>query len=498
MLFSSPRLYSMIVLLPFSLLFMFLQTACSNDAEDDKRKKTRSTCIECHQVELDDAHAFSCSTCHGGDETRKTKEAAHLDLVVHPAHPNQAKISCGPCHAESVTTVKKNPHYMLPSYTAAMKTVSGSKEVLTVDTISSFAEPTSGQDLLQDALKRKCLRCHVYHNGDDFPLTRRATGCGACHLKYYDGTMTSHRFIKHPKDSGCLSCHYGNRVGFDYYGRFEHDLNEEYRTPYTTREDFFRPYGLEYHNLAPDLHQRAGMVCIDCHYQEQLMGNTGERADCRSCHDPEVLHPRSSTMIEVGNNNYVFTSKATGKTFTIPLMKHPAHQQFKGQFSCQACHAQWSFNDRQTHLLRIDHDDFDEFERLTRDGDSHTRRILFSNIDFDSVTLETSTKDYLTGESLPGIWLQGYLERRWETFNLITSSDGVLTVSRPILDLSLSWIDSDETVRFDNFKPFGPLDTARPYAPHTIGNAGAFFMQRLSPFLKDRVSHSPDTPMQNN
>jgi hypothetical protein len=366
------------------------------------------------------------------------------------------------------------------------------------DQILSFAEPSSGTELLQDALKRKCMRCHVYHPGDEFPLTRRATGCGACHLEYYEGTMVSHHFLKHPKDTACLSCHYGNRVGFDYYGYFEHDLNEEYRTPYTTSNTYFRPYGVEYHNLEPDVHQRAGLVCIDCHSQEQLMGSTTEKADCTSCHDIRILNDGVPGIRKDEENLFVFISPATGKSFKIPLMSHPAHLEFQDSISCQACHARWSFNDRQTHLLRIDHEDFDEFERLTLDGDSHSLRILFSNLDFDSETPETSTKDYLSGESFPGVWVQGYLERRWETLEYISDDDGVVHVSRPLLDLHLSWVDSNEITRFDNFRPFETEAVKRPYPPHTIGHADAFFMQKLSPFSENRDYSPPGPSKQNN
>ena len=35
--------------------------------------------------------------------------------------------------------------------------------------------------------------------------------------------MQSHAFST-PTDKQCLSCHYGNYVGGDYYGRYEHDF----------------------------------------------------------------------------------------------------------------------------------------------------------------------------------------------------------------------------------------------------------------------------------
>jgi hypothetical protein len=49
------------------------------------------------------------------------------------------------------------------------------------------------------------------------------------------------------------------------------------------------------------------------------------------------------------------------------------------------------------------------------------------------------------------------------------------------VDLHLSWIDGDEQVRFDNVSSASP--GTRRYAPHTIGKAGLYYEQRLSPFL---------------
>ena len=464
------------------VLFLFLTfTGCSSDKKADK---VGGSCINCHRVKLDKAHTFSCSRCHGGDDTAESAEEAHESLIHHPAHPDQAQRACSPCHTELVNRVTGNSHYLLPSYTS-MVIDDNQEHPSQPAQIRSFAAPAKGTELLQDALKRKCMRCHVYHSGDEFPMTQRATGCGACHLEYYDGTMVSHRFMRYPKDTACLSCHYGNRVGFDYYGRFEHDFNEEYRTPYTTREEFFRPYGVEYHSLEPDIHQKAGLVCIDCHHQPQMMGDAGEVAECQSCHDRNYPLDSTPGVSRDTTDNYVYVSQATGKSFTLPLMNNPAHLEFQNRVSCQACHAQWSFDDRQTHLLRIDHDYLDELERLTLDGDFHTYRVLFSNIDFDSQSLEISTEDYFSGESLPGIWVQGYLERRWEKLNLVYKDDGIIHVSRPMLDLYLSWIDSEETVRFDNFQPFEEKATQRPYIPHTIGHADAFFRQRLFPLFND-------------
>ena len=85
------------------------------------------------------------------------------------------------------------------------------------------------------------------------------------------------------------------------------NLNEEYRTPYLADNKDQRPYGVEYHSLAPDVHQQAGMVCIDCHGQGNVMG-TKAHPDCLECHlfDPGTKAPESKVQNEA--NQVVFVS----------------------------------------------------------------------------------------------------------------------------------------------------------------------------------------------
>jgi len=375
--------------------------------------------------------------------------------------------------------VKQNSHYSLKRHINMVRNTFGSTEQdRTIEDISSSSAPGSELQLVDDLLRRRCLRCHVYYQGDDFPLTRRATGCGACHLEYYDGKIVSHQFLKLPNDSRCLSCHYGNHVGFDYYGRFEHDFNEEYRTPYTTTEDFFRPYGVEYHQLEPDIHRKGGMVCIDCHYKSQVMAEKSP-ITCKSCHDRDQLQKNENPLISRDTETYLFTSRKTGSVKVLPVMVDPAHQKYSQTVSCQVCHALWSFGDDQTHLVRIDHDDLDELEKLALDGSSELLRIVSSHMDFDGEWLDPVMSDKFTGDSYPGIWLKGFKQRRWENITTGRDSGGMLQVIRPILDLHLSWIDEEEISRFDNIRRLPDKSGHTPYAPHTIGKAGPFYEKRL-------------------
>ena len=157
-------------------------------------------------------------------------------------------------------------HFTLAREVNLVRKAFGAKETLSGLTQIPVADaPKDPLQLADDLLRRRCLRCHPYSSGDPYPYVNHGTGCAVCHLDFTDGAPTSHTFLATPGDKQCLQCHYGNWVGADYYGRFEHDFNTEYRTPYTTKESFTRPYGVEYHQLAPDIHQQKGMICVDCH-----------------------------------------------------------------------------------------------------------------------------------------------------------------------------------------------------------------------------------------
>jgi len=284
----------------------------------------------------------------------------------------------------------------------------------------------------------------------------------------------------------CLSCHYGNYVGADYYGRFEHDFNVEYRTPYTTKEDFFRPYGVEYHQLQADIHQRAGMICIDCHSGRELMTSTGGPPSCRQCHDQAELQsnslPQIASRATNGGSEFILQLH-DGSEKILPIMKNQAHTAYAIEIDCQVCHAQWSYVDTGKNYLRSDVDEYDAWSSLTVQGSSEVEHLLDNNLDFEQTELPPKTSDGISGNEEDGIWYKGYVTRRWENI-LIGKVAGRLTTVRPMLDLSISWVDEDGEVRFDAVSPPVAKNPFLPYTPHTTGHAGLFYRNRLNGFLE--------------
>lgn len=479
-----------IPILPFltfllSLAAVVLCASCSGNPN-----ASATTCESCHTAALDDAHQMACTACHKGNDQAKTKDIAHAGLLARPAHPDNLSASCGSCHAAETAELPRSLHYTLRNFVNRIRSAFGAKLPLaSLTDIPVREEPTDVLQLADDLLRRRCLSCHLFTPGDDYGATAHGTGCAACHLEYNNGKLTDHRFKAYSDDQLCLSCHYGNRVGSDYYGRFEHDFNTEYRTPYTTAETTQRPYGVEYHQLAPDIHQQRGLVCIDCHGKNELMAAEQQagKVTCADCHDPARLENNLPPGVERAVDGYFFVSKRAGERHKLPLLHHPAHST-NSSISCQACHAQWSYNDSQTHLLRSDLDEYDDWALLTVQGSSEIERLLEHNLDYSNTEVPPAMTDKISGETRRGVWYKGYTRRRWETVTLGRTPDGKVAVLRPQLNLVLSWVNEDGTVRFDGHPAAAPNGGMTPYTPHTTGPAGLFYDQRLRDFYRTEKS----------
>jgi len=474
---------SLLTFLTFSFLAAsgVLLSGCNSETE-----KQTGNCGSCHTITLDTNHQLSCAVCHQGDPEAKDKQSAHANLLASPAHPDNFIDTCGTCHANQAEQLPHALHYTLNNAVNLVRDAFGAKHrIESLIDIPMTEEPENITELADDMLRRRCLRCHLFTPGDDYTATSRGTGCAACHMQFENGKLTSHTFKAHPADEQCLACHYGNRVGFDYYGRFEHDFNVEYRTPYSAASTTVRPYGVDYHDLSPDIHQQKGLICIDCHSGNELMtaSDPKKRTTCADCHDAAKLAEKLPAGVQSGTDGYYLLAKSDGKKHQIPLLHHPAHFN-ETNVSCQACHAQWSFDDVKTYLLRADIEEYENWSRLTVQGSSELERLLENNLDYDKEELPPMATDTISYEKRLGIWYKGYSMRRWESIPLGRMADGTISVMRPELNLSLSWIDENETVRFDGHDAAAANHGLLPYTPHTTGPAGIFYEQRLRAFRK--------------
>ncbi|MGW8194444.1 MAG: hypothetical protein ACWGOX_09290 [Desulforhopalus sp.] len=478
----------------YCFLVILLLSGCSRERSESTKPMH---CIDCHTMAEDPRHEQPCISCHQGKSPAADKDGAHAGLVAMPAHPDHMQNSCGSCHGETVAQLPGTLHFTLKNSTNLFRKSFGAKE-----TLQSFLEtpvadsPQTILGLGDDLLRRRCFRCHLFSPGDGYPLVSHGTGCAACHLSFEDGELQKHVFSP-PSDEQCLSCHYGNYVGYDYYGRFEHDLNIEYRTPYTTKQKYFRPYGVEFHQLSADIHQIRGMLCIDCHTGTELMQPGGKKVTCESCHSYELLERSPPERIEKQQGVYTLRGR-NGQQHRVVLMQHPAHFNQAEKIGCQACHAQWTYNDIGKHFMRIDSDDIDVLASLSVQGSLEVENIIEINSDFDKDEIPVQMTDKLTGEAKPGIWHKGYIMRRWETVILGRDDEGKIAPMRPMLDFYLSWVDADDNVRFDSVGSQSPNHGMMTYVPHTTGAAGIFYRERIEQFLqqeKDGAAPQTTSPL---
>ncbi len=441
-------------------------------------------CAGCHaEVQLDAAHQLACTSCHGGQDHEGQVDKAHAGLIARPSHPSRMAQACGSCHPGQVRAAAASSHFTLSGLINTVRKHFGAQDRLEQPADIPAADPASGTlALADDMLRRRCLRCHVYSRGDTYDAVTHGTGCAACHLAFAKGKLASHAFVL-PTDKQCLSCHYGNRVGSDYYGRFEHDFNWEYRTPYSSQTSLNtapRPSGVEWHDLAPDVHRQRGIVCIDCH-RHSGHDRQEPRITCIACHDwrPGQPAPGLDTL-SVRGRALVLTGWADGKEHAVPLLRNPAHRQYGARVACQVCHGQWGFNDAPTYLLLSNRHEYEPWERLVVQGSSEVEALLEHNLHY-SDEKPLTMRDGLTGEPRPGIWYLGYGQRRWEQMIVRKDTDGKIKVFRPYLDLHLSMIKADGQVPFDNI--VGKNSGLLPYTPHTTGPAGLFFLNRFRHLL---------------
>ncbi|MCW5206097.1 hypothetical protein VU08_04070 [Desulfobulbus sp. F5] len=443
-------------------------------------------CRGCHtDIQLDDQHDIACTDCHVGNNETNDKELAHKGLTAKPAAIENMTAVCGRCHAKQIEGCAQSTHFTLKNEVNQLRSHFGLKPVNTLTDIPERSGPPQDKEqLVDDLLRRRCVRCHVQTSGDRYPLVQRGTGCAACHLRTTEGKLKSHAFFSIPSEQQCLSCHYGNRVGSDFAGLYEHDYGSDFRSPQTTTPPYLRPYGVETHDLAQDIHRQRGLSCLDCHSGAELSGKQAA-VHCADCHAPPAsgkVPPLKNVRAEDGQ--LILTARTSGKEHRVPKLQHPAHAQYSSKVDCQVCHAQWSFNDQGTHLLLSYSNETKPWRSLAVQGNAEVEAFLTEEED------EPAMSDTLTGEKKPGIWLQGYSLRRWEDMIIRQDKDGMIKVFRPLLDLRLSAADANEQVIADFDNIAGNGDGLLPYTPHTTGPAGLFYEQRFLHLLEKQQAAS--------
>ncbi len=316
---------------------------------DVKSATKGGKCLSCHEgIEaISDTHNFACIKCHKGNDKSGSMDAAHKGMISNPSDGSVVNQTCGECHQDQVYKVERSLMSTAAGEIAATRYAWGAQDSVEAhyavsDQAGLKQMPAYAQsgELVDDMLRKKCLRCHINSPAPNRLGDYRATGCAACHMIYSNDGMTTtgdkaiqktqkanvaakekdvklktdnsgtlnkrgypmkHRLTTAIPTVQCVRCHSGNRVGTEYVGLFEHDYEKMYRSPRNEWNAPLAPYGIDQHTLAGDAHYEAGLACIDCHTTTEMMGkgevfNAAHEAmevSCADCHGTPTSTPKT-------------------------------------------------------------------------------------------------------------------------------------------------------------------------------------------------------------
>ncbi len=342
---------------------------------------------------------FGCVSCHGGDRLALDAESAHAGMVHNPAALDTATEYCGECHAAQIVTVERS---IMTTYAGAIALIRRSFGLQPDSTAHYAIEdighlqafvPSDDDPQAVRTFAENCLTCHV--NGEGLPADYfyRSTGCATCHVLYTDdglyqggdptisrtetGHAQTHQFTTAIPYTQCNTCH--NRGNYDL------------RTmTFVPRDDMPAQLATETEQRVHDYYQPISQFtlceweldCIDCHTSQEIMGDAvihndrseAQYTQCQTCHgtldapplEAIVLSPDELAMTRANLNpnvdlvvgdtilitergeplynirrigdEWVLTGKATGETYTIPLVQESSCTQNPDEQNSASCH----------------------------------------------------------------------------------------------------------------------------------------------------------------
>ncbi len=430
-------------------------------------------CQTCHSDVQSNCN-LTCQQCHLAPRATEVPVANHPAIVANPSSAEWWEEKCVSCHEPQITAFKQSLHYSAAGIIDQTRFLFGKNRQLFVTQPNTWQELKQVKTINQSSvvgvvdhlLAGKCLSCHFASDRrHDVAGRKHAAGCASCHVPIDQQTgkpLNGHRFQKTVSDTVCLTCHSGNRVGADYHGYFEHDYHKQYATPYGAEPQF----GAFQHNLVPDVHQQAGLRCVDCHREhvkrEQWLRFEGQQptVKCQDCHG--------------GFNESPTRSQNVAKRFSQTVVSHqPFHQRLR----CSACHAQWSYQDYGLHLFLDQSAHYEMWEDYLWQGDGEVTRLLQKQLSLAQQEREKAFSfNKISGLKIPGIWYQAWTFRRWEDPPLGVDTQGKISIIRPLYQYYITFVDSLEQVWLDSQIPVR-ADGVRgwnwdAYVPHTIGKQG--------------------------
>jgi hypothetical protein len=378
------------------------------------------------------------------------------------------------------------------------------------------ATPADPRPYLDHFLTKQCGTCHLNVYGGGTTAGRdglyRGVGCAACHMPYgRDGLsrtgdpnvdkaspahVETHELVRAPPQRACEACHNrSNRIGLQYKGWREVTEAEQgnlQRVTANTAVEFGRPAGTflldedtrnAVDETPPDVHQVAGMTCVDCHVGVDVHGDGHVRAsmaaetgvECADCHG--TFEARAAPVegafrstggsrlerLEVGADGGLVLTLVSGEVRPVTQLvdltapaELGAHDPQHAGLECYACHTTWMQN-----VLRMD-----------RVLDLRGRAVdPLEGLDTPGLTsehlMETTLDALLLGVNVDGMISPFMAEHGPLTvIEACTSSCtvdvGSATPGRKVVD---GWLGQSSEGRIGL--------SFRPVVPHTVGGAAA-------------------------
>ncbi|MEA1914531.1 MAG: hypothetical protein U9N30_04350 [Campylobacterota bacterium] len=346
-----------------------------------------------------------------------------------------AKQNCIQCHPSEAKKCETSKHTTLKNAINITREIWGIKNSdVTLQTIPhSPLKIKKPADLVDDFLRRKCLKCHLGVKSSGELGMRRQKNCLACHSKHNDKGKCQTQKIDMNK---CLSCHNKQFVGTDYLGLFPKDHHHSFRAPLQKDGKYpSQKYGIDHHALNQDIHYAKGMSCVDCHNNND--GKNWETgAKCVECHSN---------------------------------LSQENHQDDHKNISCSACHSSWNMSSYELSVFRDDMADYEKWKELRLQEDGYLTKFLNKALKSEKV-LKPVMPDWVDRKLKKGIWYSGYRYKRWEHFVLGNNDKGKIEILRPMFQYRISYRDKNGKMILDDVSQIDgkAIEAWVPYAPHTI------------------------------
>lgn len=492
--------------LPFIILLLALGLAGPAAGE---APPLDAGCVSCHpkfQAPMPPAgqgHALACTRCHLGDGQATEGGVAHQGMVKNPSALDQAQRACGSCHAGWPQKVRFSPMASNMGLIAQTRFLWGAQSsrapefgVRESRPLVALPDPELNGKPVDDFLRRRCLRCHLWNEGADSKGARRAAGCAACHRPYdsQGKPPPGHGLTKKVPVSQCLTCHGGCGAGAEFAGRTPRDATVSARFLATRRD---RPELIQdrvWRPMRPDAHFTAGLGCIDCHPRGEIMGDGRLRQAglehvglrCSSCHGrpgqpppsaPRTTHGEGLNNLSRQNGTLVLTGKLDGKVRPVPLLAggeqgpvaHRIAQHAK--VACHACHASYNPGAWGMQVLLETRPTYPVHGSIAAQGDPQVFALLSANLrPAEQWMCPPQTRDYLSGRMRRGMWVLSPWFRRqeWRVYGL--GPQGRSYLLNPRFQYVLTLMDADGKLTQQAQTPSPGLGVT-PWNPHTTARA---------------------------